>query len=64
MTKKDFEALASALHAVQPNPHSYTYTPEQYGTWDMTVQSVANVCAESNDRFNRDRFLNWCENGQ
>ena len=58
MTKKDFEALARAFASVKPTPN--TSNPAE-SLWEQAVEAVADVCQESNPRFNRSRFFAACE---
>lgn len=59
MTRKDFQALASALKAQRDS-----YAPH----WDANLfrahfdacKAVADVCGASNPRFDRDRFFTAC----
>ena len=54
MTKKHFEALADALAKIRP-PVWRTDSP-----WNASVRAVADVCAEINPRFDRDKFVRAC----
>ena len=52
MTKKHFEALANALASARPN----TDAPDR-PTWDTLLDRIAHVCATTNPRFDRGRFM-------
>lgn len=58
MTKRDFEALADALANVRP---SHSALDTVYRGWKDSVFAVADVCAASNPRFDRERFIAACE---
>ena len=61
MTRKDYVALAAALHNVQPELDTDgTYQPEGRAAWDACVRAVARVLAADNGRFDRDRFVRVC----
>ena len=64
MTRKHFEALAAALANIRPKPERESmWGPPVKGlgegrnAWQNSVDLIANVCAESNPRFDRDKFL-------
>jgi len=59
MTRKDFEALASAIRSVRETP-TVTESDGCLATADCIPLAIAEVCAESNDRFNENRFLRAC----
>lgn len=56
MTKKDFEAIARAIYGGRCTADSVG----QLSMADYIARSVADVCAESNEQFDRDRFLRAC----
>ena len=57
MSRRHFEALADALASVRPSDtHS-----EAFAQWNHDVTKVANVCAESNGAFKRDKFYSACQ---
>ena len=56
MTKKHFEALATALKASQAQAD----TPEKVEQWADDVKAVAGVLADSNERFDYHRFMQAC----
>ena len=64
MTAKDYRALAAALAATRPDPvvteyqgQTNTYTDGiSRGLWDRTRDSIADVLAMDNPRFDRARF--------
>jgi hypothetical protein len=59
MTKRDFEALAAAFKRTEP---LFSDTPE-YRAWRACLSAVSDVCAASNDRFDRLRFQSAASNG-
>lgn len=59
MTKKHFELIASTLRHLAP-PRELPSSPRAYEQWRATVESFADMCAASNPRFNRTRFLAAC----
>lgn len=61
MTKKHFRELAKLLHGAMPNdPVKHQIAQEQ---WEMDIRVVADVCAQANPNFNRDKFLTACREG-
>ena len=56
MSKKHFEALADGLAATRPLKSSRT----QYAVWLDAVEAVADVCAQNNALFSRERFIQAC----
>lgn len=56
MTKCDFEALARGLAKHKPAQLS----GKLRDLWVDCVIATANVCAEANPAFNRDRFYDAC----
>jgi hypothetical protein len=61
MSRKHFERLAIALAFVRPG-EGYTgpTTGTEWRVWTASADAVADVCAESNPRFDRDKFLTAC----
>ena len=68
MTKKDFEALATALGKARPPDDSRTPGMDQFERdllkakdtqWVDTVTHVCDALQEINPRFDRDRFTDW-----
>lgn len=60
MTRKHFAALALALHRLRPAGRSPS---AEYTLWWDVVCTTADVCEESNGRFNRHLFISVAENG-
>ena len=71
MTRKDLEAIAAELRRVRPDPfdsqafHSEAGTLTPYGLgardkWLQIVGSLTRVLAESNSRFDSERFKSAC----
>ncbi len=56
MSKKHFQKLADALKGCMPIPEN----SDPMTAWRVTVQAVADVCASTNERFDRARFLAAC----
>ena len=64
MTRKHFEAFAAALANIRPNidtsfpPNIKTHDSlVLFNSWKISVDQIANVCAELNPRFDRERFI-------
>jgi hypothetical protein len=61
MTRKHYQAMAESLRFAHPSKHmdasTYGRAVEQ---WMRDVQSVADVFAADNSRFDRSRFLSAC----
>lgn len=55
MTKKHFIALADGLRNEKPNENWLNKMVQ----WHMDVNAIADVCAASNPRFNRERWLDY-----
>lgn len=66
MTAKHFRAIAWHLFAAHPD-RSSTLTGDDRLTallqWERDVRALADVCAASNDRFDRGRFERACVSG-
>ena len=56
MTKKHYIALAYALKAVRPSP---TYGSNKHMQWERDLNAIADVCAQFNQRFNRDLWVDY-----
>jgi len=54
MSKQDFIALADSLRAEKPGQN---WSPNKHVQWELDVKAIANVCAASNPRFKRDRWM-------
>jgi hypothetical protein len=61
MTKKHFEALAVALAYQRPQP---TWCANKRAQFALDVAAVADVCAASSPRFDRERFVDACQTYQ
>lgn len=59
MTRKHFEAIARTM---REEIETYRESGDAYAVKvaTHTARSLAYLCAESNPRFNRDRFLTAC----
>lgn len=68
MTRKHFEQLARNLKNTRPTPPrtnvvslwDQTVYEAQLHQWQRSVDAVASACQTSNDRFDRNRFLEAC----
>ena len=66
MSKKHFNALAAALRQTRDalnrdhQGDSPDHARDVHRAWRMTCRDVANVCAQTNPRFDRARFLAAC----
>lgn len=58
MTKKHFVALAASLASTKPDAN--VDAPEHYAQWLFDARAIADVCASTNARFDRARFLAAC----
>ena len=56
MTRKDFQLIADTLKASKPKSE----VSQPLANWMMTVDRFADALAETNPRFDRDRFINAC----
>lgn len=67
MTKKHFEALASALRQTMPYRYGVTriddesYFLTELAQWKRDVEHIASVCQSSNSNFDYKRFIAACE---
>ncbi len=52
MTRKDYEAMASALRET----YKACETPREWKLVEALIVSIMNMYAEDNDRFNKDKF--------
>jgi hypothetical protein len=59
MTRKDFEAIAKAVRNATDEAVACEMGDELTGI-NMVVRHLAIMCAESNERFDKDRFLRAC----
>lgn len=60
MSKKHFRALAASLHGSKPLRDC---SKDAHYIWDCAVRAVADVCAQANPNFNREKFLTACREG-
>src|SRR5439155_9320453 len=63
MTKKHFEQIAKAmrnLRTFEAHDQEMSETVARAVRYTSVVDALASVCAESNPRFDRDRFLQAC----
>ena len=61
MSKKDYQALATALYRQRPEDH---WCANKRTQWTMDVKAVEDVLAAGNPRFSRERFQEACETGK
>jgi hypothetical protein len=59
MTRKDFGAIAAAVTKARKFP-LIAESEDRLAVVDMLAAFLASACAESNGRFNEDRFLQAC----
>ena len=59
MTRKDFEALATAIRDVREIPSVWQNDVALSGVI-VAARKIADAYVESNERFDRDRFLRAC----
>jgi hypothetical protein len=66
LTSKTFKTLAKALQTSRPDPAATllgSLDPDaewMLVQWELDVKAVADVCAASNPRFDRERFIQAC----
>jgi hypothetical protein len=69
ISKKEFYALSSKLSAIRPydpksfyceDPTQKNYNCGKWQGWADAVQSVADACAELNPKFNKEYFIEAC----
>ena len=68
MTGKHFEAIAKALRDAYHLGETRQIDTEitfvsNRPTWERLVESLADVCAQTNPRFNRKKFVSACHPG-
>lgn len=69
MTKKHFRMLAKGFHEaftgfhLDPLNFEDTTRVEGFKLWLSMVEDVADVCAQVNPNFNREKFLTACREG-
>jgi hypothetical protein len=59
MTRKDFEAIAAAVTKARKFP-LVKDNEDRLAVVDVVAAMLAFACAESNGRFDEDRFLDAC----
>jgi hypothetical protein len=76
MTKKDYQAIARAIHMAKPAPlenaaktdaglpPDEAYDAKEYDTWSRVAYSIADHALYANPRFDRARFIEACETGR
>lgn len=65
MTRKHFRAFTRVLHDNKDFKTSSSGIRAGYNIgWQTCVQAVAQVLAELNSRFDHDKFVQACENGE
>jgi hypothetical protein len=60
MSKKHFNALADAMKNTKPSKGEGTEYLIKYSQWKRDTQSIAEVCLQSNSRFDYHFFLSAC----
>lgn len=56
MTRKDFELIAASLLHTKPDP----YCLAEYDQYEVTCRHMADSLSQTNDRFDKPRFLKAC----
>ena len=56
--KRHYEAIATAMQDAR-----FRLRSSSLDQWQCTIQCLANMLAEDNGRFQRDRFISACEPG-
>lgn len=68
MSKKDYQAIARAIHATRPDPSPRLDGPAIHplmtDVWEKTRNAIADVLAADSPRFDRARFMEACETGR
>lgn len=65
MSKKDYQAIAAALYRVhQEDIPAPGFPPQPAVRFDMVIGAIADVLAQGNPRFDRERFIEACETGR
>lgn len=67
MTKKDYQAIARAIHAQKaggPDGGDTLDTRSRFEVWGDVRDAIADVFAANNPRFDRARFVEACETGR
>ena len=59
MTRKDYRALAAGFASTEPPPAAEWHRHQ----WETDIQGIARVLAADNPRFDRERFIDACEQG-
>ncbi len=60
MSKQDFELIAKVLYANRPYSGA---DADAWDTWSDIVDGFAYALANTNDLFDRERFVRYCESG-
>lgn len=65
MTRKDYIAIATALHGARLEGHGLSTASVKYivEQWELCVDATAAAMAYDNPRFDRERFLKACREG-
>lgn len=63
MSKKDYQALARAIHA-ETWPADPSIMERRGDVVNRLVRAIASALAADNPRFSRERFIEACETGQ
>ncbi len=63
MTRKDYVALAEALHSAQVSSETITFKGHDWAqaVWEDCRDQIADVLAADNPRFDRERFVRACQ---
>lgn len=60
MTKKHFQELATNLFFAKPEDKNIN----AFYQWQDDCEAIADACKRFNSAFDKDRFLNWCNDGK
>ena len=64
MSKKDYVALAAALHSCKPHPFGENdILLGKTLAWEQCCLAVADACCDMSPHFDRFRFLAMCRDG-
>jgi len=61
MTRKDYVAIAEAFATTKPETADNVQAREARYQWKLVMTEIADVFADDNPRFDRDRFYTACE---
>lgn len=62
MIREHFNLIAKALNNVRPSGHDRDSTLKE-DQWAIDVEEIASALQQTNERFDRNRFINACKEG-